>query len=229
LAAFIWAEPAVDRAAARLADTWGPLARGTGAWVMRRQLGESPAQAEALHALTRRVLPDPGEARRLRVRLGHGPFPNAFTFPGGLIVLEEALICAAESPDEVAAVLAHEAAHVFHHHVEAGLVRGLALSFILGDLSNSVASQLWTRRYSRGMEAEADATALLRLEAAGLDGTALRRLLTRLEAVAPLRLPALLSTHPDTSERGQGGPWATGQTPPALPEALWQALRAGCS
>ena len=41
---------------------------------------------------------------------------NAFAIPGGIIVFHSGLIFAAETPEEVAAVLAHEIAHVTHRH-----------------------------------------------------------------------------------------------------------------
>ncbi|MFW6236744.1 MAG: M48 family metalloprotease, partial [Desulfovibrionales bacterium] len=51
-----------------------------------------------------------------RVYLARNPEINAFALPGGIIVLNSGLILSATGPDQVAGVLAHEAAHVTLRH-----------------------------------------------------------------------------------------------------------------
>ncbi|MGH6927299.1 MAG: M48 family metalloprotease, partial [Dongiaceae bacterium] len=83
--------------------------------------------------------------------------------------------------------------------------------------------------YSRGAEAEADATALDILGKAGLDGSGLNRFFARLEREDKLGggIPSLLLTHPPTAERlAATADAAKGN--PALTEAQWQALRSIC-
>ncbi len=50
-----------------------------------------------------------------RVTLVHGKDPAAFSAPGGMIFLSEGMLDALQSEEELAAVLAHEIAHVAHH------------------------------------------------------------------------------------------------------------------
>jgi beta-barrel assembly-enhancing protease len=164
---------------------------------------------------------------------------NAFAVPGGRIGIFRGLIEEAESADEVAGVLAHEMGHVVHRHPTEGVLRQLGVSatlqLLLGGSGAGVqdaaglGNTLLTLSYSRGAEAEADATALEILVKAGLDGGGLNRFFVRLEREDKLggAVPSLLLTHPPTAERLA----ATANAPkgaPALTESQWQALRKIC-
>mgnify|MGYP006426569909 CR=1 FL=1 len=91
---------------------------------------------------------------------------NALALPGGNIIIFEGLLKIADSPEELAGVLAHEAQHIFLKHSTRGILRnlasGLLMTLVLGD-TNSVmeiaiyiAGQLNTLGFSRKMETEAD-------------------------------------------------------------------------
>ena len=71
----------------------------------------APRGVEALDGLTRRLAPAPSPYRFV-VRVVDLEMVNAFALPGGQIVIAEGLLRFAESPDEVAGVLAHEMGHV---------------------------------------------------------------------------------------------------------------------
>jgi len=91
---------------------------------------------------------------------------NALALPGGNIIVFEGLLKIADSPEELAGVLAHEAQHIFLKHSTRGILRNLAagmlLTLVLGDANAvmesvvSIAGQLNTMGFSRKMEAEAD-------------------------------------------------------------------------
>ena len=76
------------------------------------------------------------------------------------------LLKIAESPEELAGVLAHEAQHIFLKHSTRGILRNLAsglfMTLILGDANTvmeiaiNIAGQLKTLGFSREMETEAD-------------------------------------------------------------------------
>jgi predicted Zn-dependent protease len=164
---------------------------------------------------------------------------NAFAVPGGRIGIFRGLIEEAESADEVAGVLAHEMGHVVHRHPTEGVLRQLGVSatlqLLLGGSGAGVqdaaglGNTLLTLSYSRGAEAEADATALEILGKAGLDGSGLNRFFARLEREDKFggAVPSLLLTHPSTAERLA----ATANAPkgePALTESQWRALRKIC-
>ena len=67
----------------------------------------------------------------IAVRLVHAPMTNAFALPGGPILLTDDLIREAESPDEMAAVIAHEIAHVERRHVMQAVWRALGMGLVL--------------------------------------------------------------------------------------------------
>ncbi len=91
---------------------------------------------------------------------------NALALPGGNIIIFEGLLKLADSPEELAGVLAHEAQHIFLKHSTQGILRnfasGVLLALVMGDANAvmdglvSMAGQLNTLGFSRKMELEAD-------------------------------------------------------------------------
>jgi len=113
---------------------------------------------------------------------------NAFTIPGGNIYIFSGLLKAAESPEEVAAVLAHEMGHAEQRHVVSKLLKELSFSAILTILSGgdpSVLSQVLKdivgNTFDRGQETEADQFALELLEKSNISPKALGRFFERLK------------------------------------------------
>ncbi len=106
----------------------------------------------------------PESAYSFRVEIDESDQPNAFAFPGGLIVVTSALIEQAESENELAFVLAHELGH-FHNRDHLRLlgraaVLGIVFAMISGNnsgtgLSTGIAD-LTTRHFSRRQETRAD-------------------------------------------------------------------------
>lgn len=107
------------------------------------------------------------------------PKINAFALPGGTIVLNTGLINAAARPEEIAGVLAHEAAHITLQHGTRQLIASLGIFALIqaffGDATGLMAvladnsALLLTRKYSRDYEQEADKTGWSYLEDAGID------------------------------------------------------------
>jgi beta-barrel assembly-enhancing protease len=114
-----------------------------------------------------------GNKDPFQVRVVHWDIINAFAVPGEQIVVSGNLINEADTPEEVAGVIAHEMGHGIELHPEAGIVRSLGLSAIIelfasgqgGTLTNTGALLL-ELRYSRVAEHEADTHALRILKAA---------------------------------------------------------------
>lgn len=174
--------------------------------VERSTCAQPPAQKPLEQLLSRLG------GRQFQVRIMRDPMPNAFALPGGIILVSDALLADAESPDEVAGVLAHEIEHITQRHVLAGVVRDAILtglwSLTVGDyagllvLDPSTAYRVANLEFSRADEAAADAGALARLRQAHIrqDGLAtfFERLGKRYGGDAP---PKWLSTHPSHRER----------------------------
>ena len=127
----------------------------------------SPEGNKALDQMVARLSSASGSANPFHVRVVHWDILNAFAVPGGQIVVSGDLIKEADSPDEVAGVLAHEMGHGLELHPESGIIRTLGLSAIIelfasgqsGTLSN-VGALLIQLHYSREAEHEADVDAM---------------------------------------------------------------------
>lgn len=153
------------------------------------------------------------EGLQLRVRAVRNEQANAFALPGGEMIVLTGLIAFAETPEEVAAVMAHEISHVTARHGLAQLLRSVgivaAAQLLFGDATGLVAlageglTLATLQGYSREAEEEADALAVALLHAARIRPHGLATFFERLEAERG-DLPAalsVLSTHPSHAER----------------------------
>lgn len=164
---------------------------------------------------------------------------NAFALPGGQLVFFDGILEAMEGPEELAAVLAHEMAHVLHRHGTESMIKqaGLSLIFslLLADLGDSILADagrlLLELSYSREAEMEADSSALDLLEASGLSGEGLASFFERLTRERGDLTGALgiLSTHPSSAARSEAARLRAVAGEPGLSEAEWSALKAICS
>ncbi|MBE7733957.1 M48 family metallopeptidase [Devosia faecipullorum] len=176
------------------------------------------------------------------VRVVRSDVANAFALPGGRVYFFSALLNAARTPDEFAAVLAHELGHVVYRHGMEQLVStagtGLLVGFILGDMTGiSVAAGLGATlidsRFSREAEHEADRFAADVAQRLDFQPWALANLIGRVSQDSAFdRALALFNTHPLTDERlaaltllGQERP--DGLEPPFTRDE-WQAIRSMC-
>ncbi len=142
---------------------------------------------------------------------------NAFAIPGGHVTIHSGLLDAAESPEEILGVLAHEIIHVTEKHSLKQLV-GTAGIFLLlqslaGDLTGlagvlvSNGSYLLTQKFSRDHERESDDLGFALLIKAKINPQGMVTFFEKLKKQSEATLYgaeeslALLSTHPATSER----------------------------
>ena len=194
----------------------------------------------ALETLARRVTAGLESPPALRLVVVRADLVNAFALPGGYVVLTHGLIRAAESPEEVAGVLAHEIGHVAHDHVTEAIYRTTAVSMLasllVGDVTFGVAGALTelalNGRHSREAERAADRYAVELLNASGIDGGGLARFFERIaERAGGEDHPVfrILSTHPPTGERAETVRASARADGSALPSHEWQRLRRICS
>ncbi len=178
----------------------------------------------------------------LRFHLVESDQVNAFAMPGGDIVVFSGIVDGMEHPEQLAALLAHEATHVDERHSMRMMVRQMAgylfLSLLVGDVNALIgllaenADNLRNLSYSRNLETDADQHGMERMQAAGVDPAGMVQLLELLEREAadmPEEM-TFLSSHPLTKHRIEKAralatrmeaPTATG---PEL-ERLFQALK----
>lgn len=163
---------------------------------------------------------------------------NAFALPGGQIAVLTGLLRAAEGPDEVAGVLAHEIQHVVHRHsvrkIYGQLRWQLALSILVGD-SRGLYAQLMSSgallaglSYDRDMESEADLQGMLLLKQVGYPQTGMLKFfkkLQRLQGTAEKHLK-YLSTHPTSEDRLAAlSKMLEGRSTASGPKIDWEGLQ----
>jgi predicted Zn-dependent protease len=146
-----------------------------------------------------------------RVKIVDTQEVNAYSFPGGYIVINTGLINFCNSSKELAAVIAHEIGHNEHHHVVKSIARDMGLAMLLstvGSDSNQLRelmSKLISNRFSRDQEADADAYAVDLLLKAGVDPEPMAQFFERMLENRPEFMEELefLSTHPADGKRVQ--------------------------
>ncbi|MBI5641289.1 MAG: M48 family metalloprotease [Nitrospirae bacterium] len=148
---------------------------------------------------------------------------NAFACPGGTIFVTKGMVNAAKSEDELAAVLAHEIAHVNHRDGISAIKKsrwtealtiigtkaareygsqGLSqLTTIFEGSIDDIVKTLVVNGYGRSQEYDADKTALDYLSKAGYDPSALKAFLDRIIAGGKASEGGIMKTHPATTDR----------------------------
>src|SRR6266566_392989 len=142
---------------------------------------------------------------------------NAFALPGGFFYVNSGLILAADDESELAAVMAHEIAHVAARHgtkqaSKAELVNFASIPLIfMGGVGGFALRQaagflipMQFLQFSRGDEAEADYLGLEYLYKTGYDPGAAVSFFEKLQAkesARPGSVSKMFSTHPPTGDR----------------------------
>jgi predicted Zn-dependent protease len=173
-----------------------------------------------------------GNAREaFTVSLLNSPVHNAFAVPGGYIYTTRQLVTLMNSEAELAAVLGHEVGHVAARHSQrrqqtaqknsllglggailSGVLFGNSELGRLGQQLSLEGSQLFTLKFSRKQELEADDLGIMYLGRAGYDRRAMGTVLASLAAQNALdarlqgrnaSVPEWASTHPDPASRVQ--------------------------
>ena len=143
---------------------------------------------------------------------------NAFAAPGGYIVVTLGLYQLLENEAQLAAVLAHEIAHVVRkHHLKAlqkTMKRDLWSDLTVGVLADTrdrkkaqklikSGLQLYTTGLDRQYEFEADLRAVVLTARAGYDPYAFLDVLTTIDSINPdsSELTVLMNTHPPITDR----------------------------
>ena len=124
-----------------------------------------------------------------------GDIPRAYGLPGGFLYVDTALILSADDEAELAAVMAHEIAHVAARHATRAMTRRDvcrivdSVAYIAGPAGagaadiGGLAGPLSVKKFSRDAEYEADLLGIEYAYAAGYDPQALLDALEKLHAI----------------------------------------------
>ncbi|WP_093666422.1 M48 family metalloprotease [Sphingomonas gellani] len=150
------------------------------------------------------------------------PVENAFAIPGGYIYITRQLLALMNSEAELASVLGHEVGHVAARHANSRNTRatlgsllaagvGAATGSDLATRAVGTGAQLYTLKYGRDQEYQADALGIRYMAAAGYDPYASADILSALDASTGLsaeaagkaggNVPTWASTHPNSEAR----------------------------
>ena len=188
----------------------------------RLRMVDDPEVVDYLDSLGQQIA-SADATRRYRFLVVDSPSVNAFAGPGGVIAVNAGLVVITESESELAAVLAHEIAHVTQRHLAqlierselaslatlASVFAGIVLATQSPEAgqaaiaASAAGAQDAALRFSREKELEADRTGMALLHRAGFDPRAVPAFFERFQewqrfTSAP---PEFLSTHPVTLAR----------------------------
>ena len=196
----------------------------------------SPQEHELLQRLVKRIYPvnsDDSEFS-IDVQIVKNPAVNASAALGGKISINSGLLKQADSPEEVAGVLAHEIGHVQHRHIMEGTIAHMftaeGINMIFGGNSSTAD---WTQyflnmNFTRSQEAQADEEGLRRLQKAHVDNQAFKHFFERMEKLGSV--PVFLSDHPSNILRSEMVAKFDNQgTTPVMTQDEWLVLKSSCS
>ncbi|MEM6762486.1 MAG: M48 family metalloprotease [Pseudomonadota bacterium] len=180
----------------------------------------NPKVEKAVAGLVGRLVAASEEPNRsVRVTILNSPAINAFALPSGDLYLTRGLITLANDQSELAAVIAHELAHVTadHARLRQRQARAAALARRVSDVVADPTMKLQTREtaelslaaFSQRQEFQADEIGVKTLAKAGFDPFSAARFLDSMARYAALPAfnaasgtrPGFLSSHPSTPAR----------------------------
>ncbi len=191
--------------------------------IANKRIIKDPALLAQLQQLTDPLVNGIDDKRYpLRFHIVEDATLNAFALPGGNAVIHTGLLLAADTPEEVAGVLAHEIAHITRRHSihriisSAGLY--LVVSYFIGDISGILgvladnSAFLLERKFTRDFESDADDVAWGYLVRSRIDPRDMITFFRKMQAeeqklskTSPVsgveNALSVLSTHPATTER----------------------------
>ena len=171
---------------------------------------EGPAVAALVEMTQRMTAQIPDSPYKFEVTVVKSDMVNAFALPGGYVVVFTGLMKKAESGEEVAGVLSHELNHVLQRHGLERIVKSLGLmtvaAIVFGNqqglvgMMKQLGVELFTLKFGREQETEADLTGLQLLQRAKINPSGMITFFERLSEKDQGRME-WLSTHPMSAAR----------------------------
>jgi len=183
--------------------------------MMKREMPRYPNQAvqryaECIARAIIDVIPPEWQDLDWEVIVFDNEARNASVTPEGKIAVFSGLLQVADTPDELAAVLGHEVAHLTQGHVKdrvlraagtgiAGALGGILTGF--GSESQQAAQVVLQLPYQRGQEGEADIVGMTYMAEAGYNPSSVLQLWREMGDGRENRGSNWLSTHPNPRDR----------------------------
>lgn len=199
---------------------------------------EGPAVAalgEMAQRMTAQILDNP---YKFEVTVVKSDVINAFALPGGYVVVFTGLMKKAESGEEVAGVLSHELNHVLQRHGLERIVKSLGLmavaAIVFGNqqglvgMMKQLGVELFTLKFGREQETEADLTGLQLLQRAKINPAGMITFFERLSEKDQGRME-WFSTHPMSAARAERLKAELAALPKKSPESFtfdWKQVQA---
>jgi len=165
---------------------------------------------EALLKILSSLKNDDLQASEVSIKVVESQQSNAFAAPNKQVIIYSGLIDEAQSPEELAGVVAHELAHVIKKHSTEAFIRQVGastmISLMLGssDITASLGAlgfSLIDLSYSREKETEADRIALILLKKNNIDPIGFKDFLERMSHSNEDSIYSYMSTHPQAKDR----------------------------
>jgi Zn-dependent protease with chaperone function len=188
----------------------------------RALLSADEQQVQRLRYIAQRMVPytaacnDRARSWKWEVNLLASRNINAFCMPGGKIAFYYGILSELQlDDDEVAMIMGHEIAHALLEHAREQFGKNVATTGVLrlgaalfglgqlGDLGAQFGAKLFSLKFSRDDETEADSLGLLVAASAGYDPRKGVSLWQKMMAAGGAKPPPFLSTHPASNERVQ--------------------------
>ncbi len=182
---------------------------------------DDPLSSEYVNRVGQNLVRSSDAKMPFTFQLIEGDSPNAFALPGGYVFVYTGLLKLADEEDELAAVLAHEIAHVAARHmtkqatksavvnlasIPLGVILGGGLAGIAARQGANIGIPAVFLRFSRQDESEADYFGLQYMYAAGYDPNGAISIFEKIESLQKTKsgtLARIFSTHPMDAERIQ--------------------------
>jgi predicted Zn-dependent protease len=177
------------------------------------RLVEVPVVASAVAGIMDRLAPAYAalSPEGIEVLVIDSPVINAFTVPGGVVCVYTGLMKTLSSPEELAAILAHEMTHAAFRDPLTQLARNVGMATLAGaltggqgeTLAQGLLADLVSLRYGRAAEDRADELAVDLLAKAGIDPASYGSALSRIKGSNPKdpKLLRYLDPHSPIDER----------------------------
>lgn len=184
----------------------------------------APAMERLLDAIAAKLVAASSDpSRSYQVTILNSPLVNAFALPDGRLYVTRGLLALANDESEIAAVMAHEMAHVLAKHAaqraelerRSTIASRVAAEFLQSRAAGDVVAAqglVSLAGFSRAQELEADEAGVAMIAKAGFDPEGAARFLAALGRQSAMRATlfnlgekqdkmSFLATHPSTPER----------------------------